>query len=198
MAAASATKRRGDVEAAPRLSGLDPGVTLAELLPVIREALVAKFEYTGEANWNVRLAAVGTILSAFPREMRRSPEDCSELIRRAIPPESRSPELEDARKVYAAMREAWDSVDSLRWSDLKGLWVAPYPAFMIAPFENAAKIQRSRPKPIPPERAPVKRTPAGPVLERVGKLPLVVPEEEPSDDWPETVETYDTGDVVAW
>jgi hypothetical protein len=195
-AARSAVVRHGDVESAPRLSGLDPGVTLAELLPIIREALAAKFDYTNEIDWNTRLAAVGTLLSAFPREYRRTPEDCAELIRRAIPPEIRSPEMEDARKVYAALRESWDAIDGLRYSALKGLWVARYPAWCIAPFEDARKIQGSRPKPVPPKRAPVMKLPDGRVaVERTGQAPLVVPVEEPAEsEWPEVEAT----EAVVW
>ena len=104
--------------------------------------------------------------------------------------------MKDAERAFAALRAGWLQVDGLRWSKLVGLFVAPFPAFMFAPWENAAKIQGSRPKPIAPDRAPVKLTPAGPVLERADKLPVVLPTEEPVDaDWPAV---FDTPDAVAW
>lgn len=36
---------------------------------------------------------------------------------------------------------------------------SPYPVHMIAPWENAEQVQRSRPAPIPPDTAPILRLP---------------------------------------
>lgn len=174
-----AVKRRGEIETAPRLSGLDPGVTLAQLMPILYDALTARYEHDGSIDHGTRLAGVGTLLSGWPRIMRSDPEACRDLLRRAIPPEILTVEMLDTERVYKELRRSWNEVDGLRWSDLKGLYVAQYPAWMLAPWEDRVRIQRSRPAPIPPELAPVRRLPDGrPILERTGAFPLVLEEDD--------------------
>jgi hypothetical protein len=72
---------------------------------------------------------------------------------------SGSPALKkmDANRVFRAMRDEWDALDGLEWNELRGLVVRPYPPFMIGPTENAVKVQASRPAPIAPDCAPVRR-----------------------------------------
>jgi len=174
----SAVVRHADTEAATRLSGLDPGVTLGQLMPILREALTARLE-TGERDWNAALSACGTLLAGWPRFLRSSPEECRELLRRAIPPEILSDELLDTRRVYRELRVCWDDLDGLRWSGLRGLYVAEYPAWMVAPWEDARAIQKSRPADVPPDRAPVRQLPDGrPALLREGELPFLLPVED--------------------
>jgi hypothetical protein len=195
MAARSAVRRHNDLDAAPRLSGLEGTVTLAEVLFVVREALDARFPITHEEDWGTRLAACGTLLSAFPRDMRRTPGEIRDLIRVAVPEEVRTPEMEDAARVYKELRAKWDSLDGIRWSDLKGLYVLPYPEWCIAPFENRYYLQGKQTRP----RGKVKRGLDGSVsLEREEQFPLLVPSEEPpaehQSEWPNLSDT----EAVAW
>jgi hypothetical protein len=174
MARANAALRRAEVEATPR-SGLDPGISLAGVLEVIRPALTATLP-AGEADWSARLAAAGTLLAGFARYYRETPEKVNELLREAIPEEAYDERM-NASRVYLNMRAEWDKLDGLRWSDLTGLYVKPYPAWMIGPHEEAAKVQQSRPKPISPARAEARiiRLPDGEVaIRRDGQLPRLL------------------------
>jgi len=195
MAARSAVRRHGDIRSAPRLSGLGEAVTLAEVLSVVRDALEATFPITHEADWGTRLAACGTLLSAFPRDMRRTRDEVRDLLRAVVPDEVRTAEMEDAARVYKELRAKWDSVDGVRWSDLKGLYVLPYPEWSIGVFENRYQLQGKRRRP----KGKVKHGLDGSVsLEREGQFPLLVPREEPPAEhesaWPKLSDT----EAVAW
>lgn len=171
-ALASGAARRREVEASSRLSGLDPKVTLVQVLDVVRPALTATL-LTSEPDWSARLCAAGVLLAAFPRYLRNSPEQVNELLRQAIPAEVYDERM-TADTVYRNMRHEWDQLDGLGWSDLRGLVVRPYPPFMVGPHEDAARIQASRPA--PPPDAKVRRLPTGQhVLDRGPReLPLLL------------------------
>jgi hypothetical protein len=176
-ALASGAARRREVEASSRLSGIDPGVTLAQVLEVVRPALTATL-VTGEPDYSARLCAAGVLLAAFPRYLRDSPERVNELLRQAIPAEVYDERME-ADTVYLNMRHEWDQLDGLGWSSLKGLVVKPYPPFMIGPHEDAVRIQRSRPQPPEDLRERVRRLSSGQhVLERDGDFPLLLDEDD--------------------
>jgi hypothetical protein len=171
--------RRSEVEPAPQLSGLDPGITLGQVMDVVRPALTATLP-TNEPDWAARLCAAGILLAGFPRYLRDSPEKVKELLRATIPGEVYDEVRMHADLVFAAMRHEWDELDGLGWSDLKGLVVKPYPAFMIAPHENAARIQRSRPQPPQGLLDRVRRLATGQhVLDRDGSVPLLLEEVDP-------------------
>jgi len=175
MANKQAIQRKGEVEAHPRTSGLDPNITLAEVLAVVRPALTATFSHDESPDWGARLAAAGTLLAAFPRYLRETPERVRELLSAAVPPELLDAERLDAGRAYRELRAEWDHLDGLRWGQLKGLYVKPYPAYMIAPWENAAHIQASQPTP----EGTVRQLPDGRhFLERAGELARLLVEEE--------------------
>lgn len=199
MAQKSVAVRHDQKKVAPRASGISPDVSHRELLEIVADALQAT-DFLGAPDHAVRTLACVALLSGFRDYYSRDPEQVEALLRQIVPREVYDADRMKATEVYREARAAWDRVDGLRWSDLKGLWIAPYPPSLIGPHEDARKTNGRRPRPISPERAAVKRTPVGPVLERAGSFPLVLPEEEPpaGDDWPETIDTFDTGDVVAW
>lgn len=179
MAKKQQSERRSKTEAKPR-SGLHPHLTLAEVLAVIAPALEANDPFLPDQPcWQVRLAAAGTLLAAFPIYLRDSPAKVEALLAELLPDHLYDSTQYRAQKVLEAQRASWDAVDGLRWSGLTGLYVKRYPGWMIAPWENAAKIQASRPKPIPPEQAPVIHLSDGQVaLERRKALALLIPTEE--------------------
>jgi hypothetical protein len=180
MAKRGGVVRRGETEASPRLSGLDPELRFADVAPILHEALTARHEYTHEIDHNARLAAIGTLLSAWPKYLRTSPVECKQLLPDAIPEEILTPEMLDVERSYRELRASWDELDGLRWSKLKGLYMKPYPAWMIAPWENADRIQRSRPK----SSADVLHLPNDDVaVKRPGKLPALIPVEEEDAVW---------------
>jgi hypothetical protein len=171
-ASASALKRRGDAEPEGG-SGLDLGLNLEDIVRVVTPALEATFEHDGRPDWGARLCAAGVLVAAFPRQYRQTPERVRELLDRILPANVRNAEQIEAEKVYRAMRREWDELPA--WSELRGLYVKPYPAYMVAPFEDAAAVQRERPADVPLEQAPVLRLPNGRVaLKRTNDLPLLL------------------------
>jgi len=186
MARRSAIKRRGDASAAPKLSGLDGDITHRELCSILSDALVATDPVTGEPLWGVRLAAVASLVSAYPAHYRKDPEETAALIKRLVPDEMRSSQMEDAREVYKALRREWDEIDSLRWDDVKGLYRKPYPAWCIAPFENAQRIQASQAK--PDDSMQIKHFGDSVILSRPGELLREIPREPIEvDDFEDTI-----------
>jgi hypothetical protein len=195
MGTKRALQRRAETGAKPR-TWLAPGLKMGELLSVVAPALVADDEFVGAPLWGVRLAAAGTLLAAYPRYYKETPEKVNELLETMIPDRAYDRERMKAEAVFAALRSEWDSGQGVRWSKLKGLFVRPYPGHMIAPWENAEKIQGSRPAPIAPDRAPVMQLPNGGVaLERKSAPPLMLELGEPEDDL--SIEV-DVNAVQAW
>jgi hypothetical protein len=173
-ATVSAFVRKSKAE--PRASvGVSPTVSLLDVLAVCLPALSATFEHTGEPDWSARLAAAGTLLAAFPRYLRDTPEGVRELLETILPERLRDElgEQLEPDSVYSAMRAEWDEL-RVRHHPVTGLYVEAYPNHLIAPYESTAKIQASRPKP----EGRVERVDGRLVLHRPGKLPQFLEDDE--------------------
>jgi hypothetical protein len=174
-AKASAFRRRARHEAQPR-SGLADGVSLATVAEAVAPALVATFPHDGSPDWSARLAAAGTLLLAFPRSMRQSPEKVRELLERCLPEqvfEDMGDRME-ADRVYRALRAEW--LEAPRWSPTRGLFWDDLPRELVAPWEDyATVVKREVPADVPPDQAPIVHTADGRVLRlRPGKPPLLL------------------------
>lgn len=178
-ASVSALRRRANVEPKVR-SGLDCDLFLEDVVAVIRPALEATFDHDGSPDYSARLAAAGTLLAAFPRQYKETPEKVRELLERVLPEPVSDAERMKSERVYRAMRREWDELPS--WHPIRGLYVKRYPSYMVAPWENAEQIQKQRPADVPADRASVRQLEGGrAILERPGGLPLLL-EPEVEDD----------------
>lgn len=192
-----ALQRRSETEAKPR-SDLQPHITLEEVLQVVAPALTAEDHWTGEALWGVRLAAAGTLLAAFPRYYRETPEKVNQLLRQLLPEHVYDSERMKAEKVFASLRASWLQLEGLRWSNIQGLYTKPFPSWCLEPWlsdREVRELQRSRPAPVAPDRAPVRHLPGGIVaLERPHAPMFMLPLEEPD----ESDIVVDADAVPAW
>jgi hypothetical protein len=169
----SAFVRRSTAE--PTMStGLAPTVTLADVLRVCAPALEATFDHNGQPDWTARLAAAGTVLVSFPRQLRDTPEKVKELLESFLPStvqkqQGMKERLTEAN-VYRAMREEWNHL-RVRYHPVTGLFSEPYPEHLIGPSEDAKAVRAAQPK---PEGELVHLPDGTTLLYRDGDLPQVV------------------------
>jgi len=173
--AAAKSKLVRQAKAEPKVrTGLDPNVSLLDIAAACAPALEAVYEHDGTPDWGARLAAAGTMLSCFPRQMRATPEHVRSLLNDFLP--SRLIELRERANetnVYKAMREEFHRL-VIRHHPIGGLYF-DVPDFMIAPWEDRARVRADMPKP----EGELERLPTGELLlRRDGKFPLLVPEDE--------------------
>lgn len=173
----SGARRRAQAEPRPSLKTA-PGVSLQDVLRVCGEALTATFEHDGSPDWSARLAAAGTLLLAFPGYRSRSPEEVRALLEDSLPEQIKGQrgwnEQVHPDAVYAALRREWDALQ-FRADPVARLYrVAQYPPHLIAPWEDARKVQRTRPGARPLDELP--QLPDGSyALPRPDDVPLIVP-----------------------
>jgi hypothetical protein len=141
---------------------------------------------TGEPDWSARLAAAGTVLIAFPRQYRDTPEHVRELLQEALPSEVLDQvgmrERLDAERALGALRAEWLRLP--KWSETRGLYCVPFPRAYVPPWLDYDKVCREEiPPDIPPDEAPVRRLPDGRViLDRgAGSLPMMLEPVQPDD-----------------
>ena len=182
-AQASALARRATAE--PGAQGLALGVTTEDVLALVGEGLSATYAdagLPGQADWPTRLLACLVLLSTFPRAMRRTPEQAQAALAQALPASARQDDPEAAHRLsvsaaYTLARREWNKL-KLRYSPLVGLYTEEYPDFLIAPWEDRARVLREeRPPPIPPREAEdlLTRAPSGELyVRRNGALPLLI------------------------
>jgi hypothetical protein len=161
-------------------SGLSPTVSLEDVLRAVAPALTATFEHNGSADWSARLAAAGTLLTAFPRHLRDTPENVRELLERCLPlsvlEQREMRKRLEAEEVYRAMRDEWIRLQGMSWDELTGLYWEPFPRYMVAPWEDYKTVcMNELPSAIVPDKAPVNVLEDGTVLlRRPGERPLVI------------------------
>jgi hypothetical protein len=173
-AKANAAKRLIRIEPLPQAE-LRVGVTLGELMEVVRPALTATLP-TGEPDWCARLAAVAVTLLAAPRQLRDSPEKVKELLARSLPDDiGVDPERVSAEAAYKAMRREFWSIP--RHSKLRGLFARDLPRAFVLPWEDYATVVRNE---MPKEyKGEVMHLPNGQVAwKREAEIPLLVEDEE--------------------
>jgi len=178
---ASAISRRAKAEGR-HPSGIRPDIDLVDVVEVCADALQAELDFpAGAPDWSARLTACAVLVSAFPSHYRSSPVRVRELLEELLPEHVYDADRMEAQKVYSAMRREWDQL--VYWHPLRGLFVKPYPAYMIAAWESESAVQRERPAPIPVDDPRVKQLPDGRAIFSRGdaKLPVML-EQEPDED----------------
>lgn len=145
----SAFARRSKAE--PKASsGLGPTVTLLDVIEACVPALSATFSHDQSPDWSARLAAAGTLLVSFPRQLRDTPERVRALIEQCLPSQVLDQagirERLKAQNVYTAMRQEWDRL-RVKNDPTTGLYIEPYPPHLIAPWEDRKVVLASQPNP---------------------------------------------------
>jgi hypothetical protein len=88
-----------------------------------------------------------------------------------------------AERVYREMRREWIELQGVRVGPdrdnarpITRLYVAPFPRYMVAPWEDYEAVWRAElPDPTPLDQAPAETLPDGTVLyRRPGQLPVVI------------------------
>jgi hypothetical protein len=177
MARKSAVVRRGDTEARPS-SDLDPGISLREVLQVLRPMLTATFSHDRSPDYGSRGLAALVLVTSFPRFYRSSPSEMRRLLEEVLPADVQetSPELLEAERVFRLARAEWWALPA--WHPIRGLVPRPLPRSLVPPWQAYQLVVRAEaPRDVPPEEAPVVHFPDGRVaLKRGSELPVVLEE----------------------
>jgi hypothetical protein len=144
---AAAAKKREAKSGSPR-SGLQPHVSLEEVLQVCTSGLSATFADAGlptEIDWTTRLLSILVLIGVFPRQHRAKPEEAAALIHRVLSEKQLPASTEDetkklVQKSYEQAREAWRQERGMV-AALRGLYTDErYPKDLVAPWEDAAAL----------------------------------------------------------
>jgi hypothetical protein len=138
MARAGGVKRRREVEPAAR-SDIDPNLTLADVLEVVRPMLSATFEHNGQPDLGARGLAALIVVTSFPRYLRDTPERVRELLAEVLPPEVDAGQLEtDA--IFKAARDEWWALPA--YHPLHGLVARELPRSLVPPWLDYTTVVR--------------------------------------------------------
>jgi len=164
-----------DVEPKPT-ADLDPGLTLADVLKVVRPALTATFDHDGSPDHGARLLGCFVLVSAFPRYLRETPERVRELLEQVVPESVFDPERMGAEEVFRAARAEFWSLPG--WHPIRGVFRRELPRALVAPWEDYSTVVR-REAPALPDESKIRRLEGGrALLGREGQVPLLLEPEE--------------------
>jgi hypothetical protein len=122
-------------------------------------------------------SSAAVLVQVFPQYSRATLNDVRESLERNLPTSALQQqgmkERLDALRAYKDLRREWDELN-VRHDPLTGLYVAPYPPWAIASWEDAAEVQKGAPKP----EGRLERT-AGKqlILHREHRVPLLIEED---------------------
>jgi len=134
------------------LAGYRDGVTLQQVLDVIREALNAEhelptalsadgFTLRREPDYNTRMLAVLALIRLWPREHRASPETIREALERSLPRVHEDLATATEHGLYVEARKRWFEV-SVKHNKFRGLFLDDLPSFLLAPGERKEEVMR--------------------------------------------------------
>lgn len=149
MGRARQHQRRVERDASEDHAWVAEGITKADILRVCSEALGATFhapgsDIDGTPDWSARLTGAATLLACFPRSLRSTPDDAKALLQDIL---SGTKHEQVAKKIdpaeaYKALRAEW--FDSCaRYDELRGLYAAQVPVFMLGPGETRAEVMKA-------------------------------------------------------
>jgi len=148
MGVARQHRRRVAAEANEHNRGIAPNVSLADIVTVCKHAFGATFDAPGsdihgQPDWSARLAAAATLVALFPRALRTTPQDAKALLRDVLADTEHEQLAErDPSEWYRALRrEHFDAC--ARYDDLRGLYAAEIPSWLVGPGETKAEIMRT-------------------------------------------------------
>jgi hypothetical protein len=148
MGKARQQQRRVQADASERTSALAEGASLEDVLRVCTQGLKATFhapgsDIHGTPDIGARLAAAALLLQVFPKSLRSTPADAAAILRDlASATEHKGLVKVNPSDAYRSLRSEWFDVCA-RYSEVRGLYAAEVPLFMIGPGESRAEVIRN-------------------------------------------------------
>jgi hypothetical protein len=139
-------RKREQADASESVSGVTPGVTLADILKACVPALDATFPHDGSPDYGARLSACAILLSCFGRTLRNTPEDTIAIMRAIFTGTKHEALIEvDPTEPFRALRAEWYQT-RVQVDSLGTIFIEALPHWTIGPGESRSQIEKNEPQ----------------------------------------------------